>query len=1294
MKLYKLFFLFLISTVVNAQFKKTLFVELNKVYEPLIEASIYSGENISLTADFVPKYTYKELINNTDSVKLNSFKVLEKEVLLTNLPKSVDVKDLPRNEGVVLRVIKARDQSFIKLKFNPLYISSSGEIIKIKKIEVLYDFYKKIPANKVSRVKLNKKVDSPLNSGVWYKIGVDNTGVFKMDFNFLKSIGIDVENLNPNKIRVFGAGGAQLPELLSNERPDGLTENAIYVEGASDGVFNQGDYVLFYGQGPVSWKYEDRLFIKHTKNIYSDLGYYFVNVDSGVDGKRITQRAAVSQTKTKIITTFSDLKLHEQDLTNYARAGKQWFGEDFSVNNKQTFEFNFENIVKTVPVSIEGRFSARSSNGVTSFDIRYNNASIVVSNVSRSSTRDFFRTSSVKDTLTPVNDLLEIELEYDNKGDISAESRLDYLRLVADRRLIANDTSFRFFNFDSKLDTEILEYEIRNSENIDFVWNVSDPFNIVNIKNQEALNSLFRFKEITNGEVTTYFAVNKSNTLEPINLGDKTLVENQNLHALENVHYLIITAKSFISEANRIKKYHEEHTKISDLINKNINVTIVDVEEIYNEFGSGSPDVTAIRDFVKHVYDKGVTEDTKLKYLCLFGDASFDYKGLEFKMKSIVPTYSSFNSRSLSTSYNSDDYYAFLDTDDDTSDNDELDRGAMLDIITGRVPVKNTQEAKVFVNKLLNYYSKESFGSWKNNITLLGDDGKDKKDEGLIKALESASDTIEAYNNNYNISKLYTDAFKEEITAGGGRYPEIKRKFINAFNTGSLIINYFGHGNVFALGQENFLDISDIRSIRNTNNLPLFITVTCDFSRFDDPTIVSGGEEMITGQFGSAGSMITTSREIFINSGKDLNESLAKFLTEFDGKKRTVAEVLRDAKNSLDIQGEFFTYFFGDPAMRLSIPESGIKINNIKKYTKSVTTQKDTLIKVNQLKGLSKVNVSGSIVNTEGERSDFTGDLSVVLFDKEIERKTLLNEAGGVTPGNIENVVEFTSLENKVFVGNASVKKGKFSFDFVLPKDVSTEPGTAKFSFYAASGTEERIGSDFSFEIGGLESEIVEDTTPPVINLFMEDKTFVDGANTTSTPKLIAEIQDENGVNTSLNSIGHNISLVIDGDFSNPITLNDFYSTVKDDFTKGIVDYELEELSEGNHTITFKAWDTHNNSTTQTLNFFVEQDTGFKIEKVLNYPNPFINHTEFWFKNNRQGDPLEIKVQIYTVSGKLVKSIISSDSNTSDIIRSVTWDGKDDFGNRLGKGVYIYKISVKEIISGQTDEKTEKLVIL
>ena len=603
-----------------------------------------------------------------------------------------------------------------------------------------------------------------------------------------------------------------------------------------------------------------------------------------------------------------------------------------------------------------------------------------------------------------------------------------------------------------------------------------------------------------------------------------------------------------------------------------------------------------------------------------------------------------------------------------------------VDVVSSRIPVSTITEASNVVDKILNYYDKESIGDWRNTITLLADDIDVAGEEVIEQGVESIADEIKNNKPIFNVNKIYVDAFVQQNSSGGERYPEVNKAITNAIEKGTLVFDYFGHGGEDGFASERILDVPQIQSFNNPNTLPLLITVTCDFSRFDKPNRITAGELTLKSKTGGAASMITTTREVFISTGQRFNEQLVRILLEFNNEDYTIAEALAQAKNNFSSTQKFFIYHFGDPAMKLAVPEPNVKITKMNDV--DVTQSLDTI------KALSKIKFEGVITDdSNAVLNNFNGTLSTTIFDKLIDKTTLDNDGFGIK-------MVFDTQDSKIFRGKSTITNGAFSFDFIVPKDIKIAYGKAKLSFYAENGETDKAGSNFDVVVGGINENAPEDTVGPEIQLFMNDESFIDGGNTNSSPNLIASLFDVSGINTSITAVDHDIVGILDGDTSNPIILNDFYQTELDDFTNGKVNYTLRDLEVGPHTLKIKAWDTYNNSSETTLNFVVVSDAILNLENVLNYPNPFVNYTEFWFNHNKPNEPLEVQVQVFTVSGKLVKTINQNVQTTGNLSRNITWNGLDDFGNKIGKGVYVYKLKVKSTTSTLVSEKYEKLVIL
>jgi hypothetical protein len=981
--------------------------------------------------------------------------------------------------------------------------------------------------------------------------------------------------------------------------------------------------------------------------------------------KEFNKKNPVTAPATSQITTFNDFTFYEKEEVNLFAIGNQWFGEGFNIENTRSFKIPFPNALSNANVSVRVRGVSTSSvassmrvtvNGQDAFTLNYN--AVNPSSLTKAVTSE--RITSLPNS----SEIIDISMVYDNGGNPAAKTYLDFIEIIGEKQLKANGAQFSFRSFQQANTSGTIEYTIQNAATIFQLWDVSDALQPKVIGNESA-GANFTFKDVA-GSLKEYVLLNQSDFYIPKTI-ENSKVANQNLHALKDIEYLVITNEELAGQAQRLADYHQ--------VNSNLTTKVVLIDKIYNEFSSGSNDITGVRDFIKNLYTTNSTPDKKLKYVCFFGDSSYDYKDRISGNNNLVPVKLADNSFNLATSYVTDDFFVMLEPNEGT-----MQTRHTLDVASSRIPVTAISQAKDVVDKILSYYSKETLGDWRNTITLLADD-IDETGEGFMQAgVESISDEIKVNKPIFNVNKIYLDAYVQQNSSGGERYPEVNKAITNAIEKGTLIFDYFGHGGEDGFAAERVLDKPQVQAFNNPNTLPLLITVTCDFSRFDNPNRITAGELTLWNKNGGAANMITTAREVFISVGQRFNEGLIRILLAFNNEDLTIAEALASAKNQFSDAQKFFIYSFGDPAMSLAVPEPNVRITKMNGV--AATQALDTL------KALSKVRFEGVVTdNSNAVLNNFNGTLSTTVFDKPIDKKTLDNDNFGV-------VMSFDTQDSKLFRGKSTVENGIFNFEFIVPKDIKIAFGKGKMSFYAENGETDKSGFNFDVVIGGINEDAPEDTLGPEIKLFLNDESFVDGGNTNTSPNLIAVLVDPSGINTSITAVDHDIVAVLDGDTSNPIVLNDFYQTELDDFTNGKVNYKLRDLAVGPHTLKLKAWDTYNNSSEATLNFVVVSNAILNLENVLNYPNPFVNYTEFWFNHNKPNEPLEVQIQVFTVSGKLIKTINQNVQTTGTLARTISWNGLDDFGNKIGKGVYIYKLKVKSTTSSLVSEKYEKLVIL
>lgn len=1146
------------------------------------------------------------------------------------------------------------------------------------KIEKLISFNIQIikGADLVSKKVLHKNTyanTSVLASGNWFKFAVPQSGVYILTYEDLVTLGFNVGSTDPRNIRIYSNGGGLLPENNFVARYDDLTENPIFIYGESDGTFNAGDYILFYGDGPVQWEYNssDKRF-HHQTNYYTDASAYFITADLG-PGKRIQLQASSSSSANKTVTKFQDYAFHEKDTVNLITSGKEWYGEYFDILTSYAFSFSFPNIDIASRVKIESEIAGRYT-GNSYYKIDAGNYSYL-SLIPPISGGAYDYASSKTDTsgFYPAGSNINITI---TKQTSSAIGWLNHLELNVTRNLVFSGSQMLFRDVNSVGTGNVSEFIIDGANTALKIWDVTDP---VSPKEQQyTLNGTIAQFVIETDSLKEFIAFNGTSYQTPILIG-KT--ENQNLHGLSQADYIIVTYPDFISEANRLAELHYNKHGLS--------YAVVTPAQIYNEFSSGNQDVSAIRDFVKMFYDRASNADELPKYLLMLGDASYDYKNRITENTNFVPTFESPYAISYTNSYATDDFFGFLD------DNEGPYVNSLLDIGIGRFPVKNINEARFIIDKIAQYltisnpslsgngcdgYSLGSSGEWKNIICFVADEEQME----FFYDCENFAKNIDTTYNNYNIDKIYCDAYVQETGAGGQRYPDVNDAINKRVEKGALIVNYIGHGGEIGWALERILQIADIESWENIHNLPLFITATCEFSRYDDPNRTSAGELVLLKSDGGGIALLTTSRLAYSTSNAGLNSRFYQnAFKKINGSYPTLGDLVRLSKNTgnnVDVNVRNFI-LLGDPALSLAYPEN--------KVLTTLVNQHDTMLVADTLKALQKVTITGIVADNSGQKlTDFNGVVYPTVYDKKTTTYTLGNDPGSA-------VVPFTIQKSILYKGKVSVNSGDFTFSFVIPKDIAYNYGEGRISYYASNGTTDANGfyENEYFIIGGSDTSAIADDAGPEIRLFLNDTNFVTGGMTDEKPLLLAIAKDTSGINTVGNGIGHDIVAVLDGNTSKSYVLNDYYEADMNSYQQGTIRYPLEDLSEGEHTLSLKVWDIYNNSSETSIDFFVSQSAELALYHVLNYPNPFTTHTEFYFEHNQPCCNLDVLIQIFTVSGKLVKTINQNVITDGFRAEPVAWDGLDDFGDPIARGVYLYKLKIINS-DGSVADKTEKLVIL
>ncbi|MBL8001439.1 MAG: type IX secretion system sortase PorU [Flavobacteriales bacterium] len=1131
--------------------------------------------------------------------------------------------------------------------------------------------------------------NSRMASGEWYRFTVHQDGVYRVTYEFLQELGVSGP-VASDQLNIYGNHEGMLPFTNSAMRPTDVLPNAIEVVDGGDGQFGPGDHLLFFasdaqrwqggGSGCGPWS--------HVKNVYSDSASYFVGI--GVDPPKRVQNAALSQDPATVqVTAFDDRQFQDRDLVNLIKTGRTWYAETFDNVTTYTYSFDmpylraddsvrvvFDGASRTVGTSNASTFSLSGSGLQATFS-----ETGVPSNYNSIYARPFTRCF----TFRPTNSTLTFTVSFDKFDPVTSLAWMNYLEVFGRRDLKMVGNQLLFQDPASVGAGQVAEYSLDLAQSVHRVWDVTDPLNVRNVAYSDG--GAVKTWRMAADTLHHFVAFRNSGYLAPKAVGR---VANQDLHATAvPTDMVIVCPDPFRSQAERLAERR---------ISEGISVRIVSPQEVFNEFSSGQRDATAIKRYMKMLYDRAGADPLQMpRYLLLFGDGSYNNINLSVNNQNWIPSYQTAVSTDPTRSYTSDDYFALLD---DAEGENTFD---LTDIGVGRFPVSSLEQARQMVDKVLNYdrlsllASSEgaqcSIGNdaglsdWRNWVMFVSDDQEGDSFEGAVHMSQSdgLATTVEVEHPRFNINKVYLDAYTQYSTPGGERYPDAQNEVRERVEKGLLLVNYTGHGGEVGWAHERLLDVNTILGWSNLERLPLFMTATCEFTRWDDPARTSAGEFVFLNPEGGGIALMSTTRLAFSTQ----NYALAQYFYDhvFDeldehGRTNCLGDIYRRTKVDITTaQGNQTNHrnfvLIGDPSMRLAQPEAKAVITAI---TDTLGNPVDTI------SALATVRITGQVVDDNDQViTGFNGQVVPTVFDKKVNVSTLTNDGG--SPFN------FQLRKNIIYRGRATVTNGQFSFTFVVPKDIQYQVGPGRVSVYAESASMNASGYTNDPLVGGTATNVIADEEGPRIELYLNDDRFVPGGITDETPLLFAKLFDDNGINTLGNSIGHDIVAVLDENTDQAVVLNDRYEADLDTYKSGKVRYRFSDLAEGPHTLSLKAWDVFNNSSTRTTEFVVAPSAELALEHVLNYPNPFTTRTEFYFEHNRPCSTIDVQVQVFTVSGRLVKTI--DRTLTCDGFRSepLAWDGLDDQGDKLARGVYVYRLAIRTE-QGERADKFEKLVIL
>lgn len=1222
-------------------------------------------ENVFVNGDTIETLAFENAsddnyFDDKNPVYRHLLPIYSNEVEITLYVDNLAYEDIPEDELNILNEVtdtvpsynyyikSSRDNHSLCFELSPFF-KHKDVAMRVTSCDVRYSL-KSIKKDRSYRSAEN----SVLASGRWYKMSLTTTGMYKITYSELSSMGVPVASINPKNIRIYHNGGGILPAINNDKRCDDLTEIPIFVSGENDGSFDAGDYIVFYARGPVTWRNNNGIYEKIT-NPYSDYSYVFLTTDLG-EGKRIEEIAPVDEDFDVTVNSFLDYQIVEEDTYNLNNMGATWYFDKFDAVLSRSYSFRFPNLIKDKKCNLYSEVASRNFSRAE-FDYKANGKAIhklvASKNVSQYLYASMLKSGNV--TFYPGKDDITINLTYTRTTSTSI-AWLDYIAVNAWRELKLVGNTMLFRNPECSDKNKKYRYEIGDVNKSLQVWDVTVPTEPKKMKLDFSSNVA---SFITQGSSQNEFIAFNGNSYKTVSF--VSMVSNQNLHSKYDFDYLIITHPDFYSQSQRLK---EIHSRIDDL-----KIEIVTPQQIYNEFSCGAQDITAIRDYIRMLYKKS---DKRLRYVLLFGDASYDFRNKSGQV-CFVPTFESKVSCS-SDCVVTDDYFVCLDDYEGTMDNTST-----IDVAIGRMPVTTQEDASAMLDKIEQYLklTDESAGQWRKSITFIADD-----DHTYYMSHAEQMEEIIRQNGgeDVDIDKIYLDAYPQVATSSGQRSPECNAAITNRVELGTSIINYIGHAGEVGWAAERILTNEDILSWRNLSKLHLMITASCEFSRFDDHTRTSAGEYVFLNHYGGAIAMMTTARVTYASESLKLMRLLYEHLFDMEGGEYiTMGDIYVHAKQVGDNNSRAYVYF-GDPALRLNYPKNTIEITSI---NDNDIDEQDSL-RVDTLRALQDVTIKGKVNDVFGTHlADFNGVLHINVYDKEVTYNTY---------GNEDAVFPFKLRNSLIYTGKAEVKNGEFSADFTLPKDINYSYGKGLISLYANSEKSDAHGCFSDVIVGGMNENADEDEIGPEIELFIDDVKFVDGSITNENPLLIAYIKDENGINTSGSGIGHDITATLSGATEKTYVLNQFYEAPLSKGGSGELSYKFYGLNEGEHLLTFRAWDIHNNSTTKTIRFNVVKGKIISMENVMNYPNPMDDNTNFVFEHNQKDNEIDVEIRIYDVMGQLVKTIREQRFGTTARIEPIRWDGKSDGGASLEAGVYMYNVTIRN----SQDEETSgysKLVI-
>ena len=1091
---------------------------------------------------------------------------------------------------------------------------------------------------------------SVLADGNWARVEIASTGMHFISDESLKNLGFS----DPSKVNVFGYGGEVIPESLNS--PDDLPLVASKRVGGG---------IVFFGRGSIGWKVNNNnntTQYSHLSHPYSDNSYYFLS-DKPIESASLQKREPL-EAKGDIITSFTERLLHEQDQWMPMNTGRLMLGEDFKTTPTKSFKFQLPGNIGNAKVTTA--FGCKTNSGTSSFVLTANGKQLPSTSndqMAYSSTKEIVTTVSTKEVENP-GSTLDLTLKFNGTGVVS-KAGLDYFEVEYPRNLaMANGSLYFYLNPEQ---SSVVKVEGASSNIV--LWDVTNLDNQLEVE-YELSGSTLSF--VTPAGYHEYIVFDPARVNTPVAGGVK--IVNQDIHSMEAPGMLVICPSEYLPAAQRIVELHRKTDQLR--------VEILTPEEIYNEFSSGKPDVSAFRKLLKMWYDRAEGQMGAYTDHCIImSRPTYDNKMITPAVKNCgyprVPIWQSATGETETTSYSTDDYIGML-----KDVNGTFNIGtAEIHVSVARMPVKSLSEANTAMDKLEEYVLNPDLGAWRNNVMVIADD----QDSGVH--LDQAEKVMAAMldngiGKNFLYEKLYLDSYQLEYTGVGAAYPLAKERMLNKWKEGTVLVDYIGHANPKSWGHEYMLTWVDITTMSNSR-LPYIYAATCEFMRWDADDI-SGAEVMWLLPNSGVIGMWCPSREVLISSNGVLNRTVAKYMFQLDeeGRPLTVGEVMRRGKNESNTGTNKLRYgIIGDPSLRLPWPSNQVVVDEINGI------KIDEAEELPVLKARSTVTLSGHIADREGNLiDDFNGIAEIALYDAEKVITTNGNGTDGV-------VSTYNDRKTRLFTGRAKVIDGKWSTSFSMPMEIENNYSPALLTLYASDeNNRDANGSTEKFYAYGYDDSAPDDFEgPKIIEYYLNSPAFVSGSQVSPNPVLTAVFYDESGISVSEAGIGHNITLELDGKtYYDDVA--QFYVPDENEPGKGRLTYSLGEVSQGEHSLKFTVWDNANNSSTASLQFTISALWKPSIETLTTDVNPATTSVNFIIGTDGTSGTMECNIEVFDLWGRRVWRDTAPSLSGQTTRTMLNWNLCDFGGSRVPEGIYLYRALIKTG-NGATVSKTKKLIV-